>query len=151
MGESFHFYLPQKVYYGYAWTANGELEIKPGVEINLRLFEKKYADYSGDFFDKWIILNPAVNESDFNPDTIEKMTEISSISGGKTKIKSKEESLKDVFDTFIPDNFPNADNADIVFIIDVTYSMKWDIPVFQNEYPYIKSLLLKKVKNPGSR
>ena len=98
LGESFHFFLPEKVLYGYSWSRNGELEIKPGVEINLRLFEKKYADYSGDFFDQFITLNLSVNESDFNPGTIESLTEISKISEGNIKIKSKDETLKDIAD-----------------------------------------------------
>lgn len=148
LGDAFHFFLPPKVLYGYAWTANGEIEVKPGVEINLRIFEKKYADYGGDFIDQWIILKSSINENDFNSGTIESMTEISKTSGGNIKIKSKDESLKDVFDTFIPDNFPAGNDADIVFIIDVTYSMKGDIPVFQKEYPLIKEKLLSKIKNP---
>jgi len=61
LGEVFHFYLPPKVLYGYSWTRNGSISIEPGVKINLRLFEKKYADYSGKFKDQWITLKLSEN------------------------------------------------------------------------------------------
>ena len=47
-GEAFHIYIPARLIYGYPWSRNGEIEIGKGTFINIRSFEKKYADYTGD-------------------------------------------------------------------------------------------------------
>lgn len=51
MGEAFHIYIPEKLVYGYEWSRNGELTIGKGTFINIRSFEKPYADYTGDYMD----------------------------------------------------------------------------------------------------
>ena len=56
-GEAFHIYIPLKVQYGYPWARRGEIEIKDGIFMNIRAFGKKYADYSGGFFDNSFILD----------------------------------------------------------------------------------------------
>lgn len=50
-GPAFHIYVPSKLVYGYQWSRNGEVEIGKGTFINIRSFEKKYADYTGDYLD----------------------------------------------------------------------------------------------------
>lgn len=50
-GDAFHIYIPQTVVYGYEWSRNGEVELGKGTFINIRSFEKPYADYSGDYMD----------------------------------------------------------------------------------------------------
>lgn len=50
-GEAFHIYIPKTMVYGYEWSRNGEVEIGKGTFINIRSFEKPYADYSGDYMD----------------------------------------------------------------------------------------------------
>lgn len=49
--EAFHIYIPKTIVYGYPWTRNGEIELGKGTFINIRSFEKPYADYSGDYMD----------------------------------------------------------------------------------------------------
>lgn len=49
--EAFHIYIPQKLIFGYPWSRNGEIVIGKGTFINIRSFEKPYADYSGDYMD----------------------------------------------------------------------------------------------------
>lgn len=50
-GEAFHIYIPAVLEYGYPWTRNGVVRIQRGTFINIRAFEKPYADYSGAFAD----------------------------------------------------------------------------------------------------
>lgn len=50
-GPAFHIYVPEKLVYGYEWSRNGEVEIGKGTFINIRSFEKPYADYTGDYLD----------------------------------------------------------------------------------------------------
>ncbi len=49
--EAFHIYIPKKIVYGYEWSRHGEVELGKGTFINIRSFEKPYADYSGDYMD----------------------------------------------------------------------------------------------------
>ena len=49
--EAFHIFIPQTLVYGYEWSRNGEIEIGKGTFINIRSFEKPYADYTGAFMD----------------------------------------------------------------------------------------------------
>ena len=50
-GDAFHIYIPRTVVYGYEWSRHGEVELGKGTFINIRSFEKPYADYSGDYMD----------------------------------------------------------------------------------------------------
>lgn len=50
-GPAFHIYIPPVICYGYDWTRHGEVTIGKGTFINIRSFEKPYADYSGDYMD----------------------------------------------------------------------------------------------------
>lgn len=51
MGEAFHIYIPETIVYGYEWSRHGEIKIGKGTFINIRSFEKPYADYSGEYMD----------------------------------------------------------------------------------------------------
>ena len=50
-GPAFHIYIPETIIYGYEWSRHGEITIGKGTFINIRSFEKPYADYTGDFMD----------------------------------------------------------------------------------------------------
>lgn len=50
-GDAFHIFIPKTVVYGYEWSRHGEIELGKGTFINIRSFEKPYADYSGDYMD----------------------------------------------------------------------------------------------------
>lgn len=50
-GYAFHIFIPKTVVYGYEWSRHGEVELGKGTFINIRSFEKPYADYSGDYMD----------------------------------------------------------------------------------------------------
>ena len=49
--EAFHIYIPETIVYGYEWSRHGEVKIGKGTFINIRSFEKPYADYTGDYMD----------------------------------------------------------------------------------------------------
>lgn len=51
LGEAFHIYIPEELEYGYEWERHGSVKIGKGTFINIRTFEKKYADYTGNFMD----------------------------------------------------------------------------------------------------
>ncbi|MBP5519937.1 MAG: VWA domain-containing protein [Treponema sp.] len=48
---AFHIYIPETIIYGYDWSRKGEVTIGRGTFINIRSFEKPYADYTGDYMD----------------------------------------------------------------------------------------------------
>ncbi len=50
-GSSYHIFIPWVVAWGYPGTRSGQVFISDGTFINIRTFEKKYADYSGPFAD----------------------------------------------------------------------------------------------------
>ncbi len=50
-GPAFHIYIPETIVYGYEWSRHGEVKIGKGTFINIRSFEKPYADYTGDYMD----------------------------------------------------------------------------------------------------
>ena len=50
-GPAFHIYIPETIIYGYEWSRHGEVTIGKGTFINIRSFEKPYADYTGDYMD----------------------------------------------------------------------------------------------------
>ena len=50
-GPAFHIYIPETIVYGYEWSRHGEVTIGKGTFINIRSFEKPYADYAGDYMD----------------------------------------------------------------------------------------------------
>lgn len=145
LGEAFHFFLPETVIYGYPWTREGKIEIKPGVIINLRLFEKKYADYSGEFKDQWIELKLYYEETDYNKGVIENLKEITT---KKEIIISKNENIKDALLNNIIENIPVEYDLDVVFIIDTTLSMKEEMPIFKKNFPELFQTILKKCKYP---
>jgi hypothetical protein len=50
-GLAFHIYIPSEIYFGYEWSRHGTVKIGKGTFINIRSFEKKYGDYSGNYSD----------------------------------------------------------------------------------------------------
>lgn len=147
-GECFHIYIPSELIYGYPWTRNGTIKIGRGTFINIRAFEKKYADYTGEYFDNPYMFDlgavprkektveekpeeveevPALTD-DYNPVAAEKFEEI-----GDTLIYSRgpETLVEDIMKLF--DSIPEDKNVDVVFAIDATGSMADDIDKLRKE------------------
>lgn len=50
-GMAFHILIPAVLVYGYKWSRSGTVAVGNGTFINIRAFQKPYADYSGSFAD----------------------------------------------------------------------------------------------------
>ena len=149
-GEAFHIFIPSKIQYGYPWTRNGIVEIGKGTFVNIRAFSKKYADYTGSFFDNPYMFDfekrsipkkrveevkfvenvePVILTDAYNPEAGEKFSEISDFliysKGPETIVDDIMESINAIF--------PKK-SADIVFAIDATGSMKDDIEKLREEW-----------------
>ena len=159
-GEAFHIYIPAKLVYGYAWSRNGIVEIGKGTFINIRSFEKPYADYTGDFMDSPFMFNlevrknpkpkkepepaPVVLTDEYNPVASDKFKEISE---GIIYSKGPETIIDDINKILEP--IPNKDKLDVVFAIDSTGSMKNDLAKLKAEL--LPSLLKNFADAPNAR
>lgn len=126
MGQAFHIYIPETIVYGYEWSRNGEIKINKGTFINIRSFEKPYADYSGAFVDNPFMFNfipkkpvPVLTD-DYNPVASDTFKEIA---GDVIYSKGPESIIQDIHE-LLKDS---TENIDVVFCIDATGSMKNDI------------------------
>lgn len=55
-GQAFHIWIPYVIEFGYSWTRHGEVQVLDGTFLNLRAFEKPYADYTGEFSENPFLL-----------------------------------------------------------------------------------------------
>ncbi|HBD92879.1 MAG TPA: hypothetical protein DDY71_08940 [Spirochaetia bacterium] len=141
LGQAFRYFLPEKVLFGYDWSRKGEINIKPGIRINLRIFEQKYANYEGQFKDQWITLDLFITDARYNKKFLEDMKNT-----GKIIIKNIDDNNDDFFKKIIPENISIAPKQDIVFLIDTTSSMIEEFPSFKKVFPEICIEISKKVK-----
>lgn len=163
LGEAFHIFIPLKLAYGYEWSRNAVIEIGRGTFINIRTFEKPYADYTGEYMDSPFMFNletrrrakpnppppepPAekvVLTDDYNPAASQKFEEMSDFivysKGPETIVDDILEVLEDIGD---------KDNLDVVFAIDATGSMKNDIETLKKDL--LPALLKTFEKAKGAR
>lgn len=156
-GQAFHIYIPYQMVYGYPWSRNGTVTIGRGTFINIRSFEKKYGDYSGEYYDNAYMFDlgtpvvihkekttpievpeeipepepqpvPVLTD-DYNPVASEKFGEISEF---LTYSKGPETIVDDIMSALEAIN-PKR-KADVVFAIDATGSMKDDIEQLRKEW-----------------
>lgn len=145
-GEAFHIYIPEELSYGYPWTRNGKIPVEKGTFINIRSFEKPYADYTGSFADNPFMFNfeikqiktenpPVVEKKiiltdSYNPTATYAFDNIAKENGGKLIYSSGPESIiADIMESFNTIN--PKDKIDVVFCIDATGSMKDDIDILR--------------------
>ena len=152
-GECFHIYIPSEIVYGYPWTRNGSVKIGRGTFINIRAFEKKYADYSGEYFDNPYMFDlgsapskpvkeaenktvevpapveevPALTD-DYNPVAVEKFEELGDI---LLYSKGPETIIEDIMKLIA--KIPDGKTVDVVFAIDATGSMADDVDKLRKE------------------
>ena len=169
--EAFHIYIPETLVYGYEWSRHGEITIGKGTFINIRSFEKPYADYTGDYMDspfmfdlkvqKRIIKKPVpkpapepepepieepetVLTDDYNPVASERFKEMSD---DIIYSKGPETIIDDI--RGLLEDIKDKDNLDLVFAIDATGSMKNDIDKLKTD---MQPLLAELFGNtPGAR
>ena len=172
-GPAFHIYIPETIVYGYEWSRHGEVKIGKGTFINIRSFEKPYADYSGDYmdspfmFDLKITKRPAKKpapkpapEPKKEPEPLEEPETVLTDDYNPVASEKFKEMSDDIIyskgpDTIIDDirglleNIDNKDNLDLVFAIDATGSMKNDIDKLKTDmYPLLTEIF---GNNPGAR
>lgn len=147
--EAFHIFIPNEILYGYPWTRNGSVKIGKGTFINIRAFEKKYADYTGEYMDNPFMFDfrkPPVKEppsppvtaaekeaeeeviltDDYNSVAADKFNEIAGFGHGKMIFSKGPETLPDDIMKSLDEITPK-DKADVIFAIDTTGSMKDDM------------------------
>ena len=142
--QAFHIFIPLVLQYGYEWSRNGIVEVGKGTFINIRTFEKPYADYTGDYMDSPFMFNlearkkpkknppepepePAVILSaDYNPLASQKFSELSDF---VVYSKGPETIVADIMEILEDEGAP----LDVVFAIDATGSMKNDIETLKTD------------------
>ncbi len=125
-GMAFHIYVPMTLSYGYPWSREGEIQITRGTWLNLRAFEKPYADYTGSFQDNPFILNARIlppPEPEEGPrETKDILEEAAGRTGGEfSRAENPDELLKTI--TRIIDRVKGR-TIDVVLVVDTTVSMK---------------------------
>ncbi len=114
LGTAYKIYIPFQLTYGYPWSREGQVEVHRGTWLNIRTFEKPYADYTGGYMDNPFVLSmkelppPPIPEVLIDEDeppadiseAIQRIADVIGLSGG---------------------------NIDVVLVVDTTVSMKDDI------------------------
>jgi len=154
-GQAFHIFIPTVLQYGYEWSRNGVVEVGKGTFINIRTFEKPYADYTGDYMDSPFMFNlearkkpkknppepepepEVVLSADYNPLASQKFSELSDF---VVYSKGPETIVADIMEILEDEGAP----LDVVFAIDATGSMKNDIETLKTE---LLPALLEHFKN----
>ena len=154
-GPAFHIYIPETIVYGYEWSRHGEVTIGKGTFINIRSFEKPYADYSGDYMDSPFMFDlkvtkkpkPAPKPAPAPAPEPEPIPEPEPVEEPETVLTDDynplaSEKFKEMSDDIIYSKGPETiiedikgllegiedkDNLDLVFAIDATGSMKNDL------------------------
>lgn len=161
-GQAFHVYIPMEMIYGYPWTRNGSVKVKKGTFVNIRAFEKKYADYEGSFMDNPFMFDLQIPEppneppslvpvltDNYNPLAAATFNDIAGFSGGQMIVSDIEKLPKDIMDSL--ERISPKDNIDIVFAIDATGSMKDDVKVLREQWlPELKATLKRLDNSYGS-
>ncbi len=140
LGEVFHLYIPQTMVYGYPWTRSGEIEIKNGFFINIRTFEKPYADYTARFADNPYVLDISIIKTEkppellqnFNENTVQSFSSLAETAGGYVAFSKNPDDLLSKIQSILAPPDPEK-VIDIVFAIDATDSMSDDIDKLREE------------------
>ncbi len=162
-GPAFHIYIPETIVYGYEWSRNGEVTIGKGTFINIRSFEKPFADYTGDYMDspfmfdlkvtKRVVKKPAPKTEPAPLPEPQPIEEAEPIEEPETVLTDDynpvaSEKFKELSDDIIYskgpesiiddikgllENVEDKDNLDLVFAIDATGSMKNDIDKLKSD------------------
>lgn len=176
-GPAFHIYIPETIVYGYEWSRHGEVTIGKGTFINIRSFEKPYADYTGDYMDSPFMFDlkrskrvekkpveakasPAIEEAAPEPEVLDEPETVltddyNPIASEKFKEMSDDIIYSKGPETIIDDirslldDINDKDNLDLVFAIDATGSMKNDLEKLKTD---IRPLLAELFgENPKTR
>jgi hypothetical protein len=147
-GEAFRIFVPYVVIYGYPWSRQGELMVLDGTWLNIRAFEKPYADYEGVYADNPFVLKVVQKpmegppEGNYMEDTVENFTEIAKEGRGTTVFSRGYEDMVDEIGTIIGEC--EGRTLDLVLALDTTKSMEDNIP-------YLRELLVPLLEKHTAR
>ena len=142
--EAFHIYIPNKLVFGYTWSRYGQVEVGNRTFINIRTFEKLYADHSGKFADNPFYMNLLVVEKPKQEEpiyeTLVKKEETEPEYDTSIYNQVANQKLAEISEEMIYSKGPSSlvsdimkilnklrGNADVVFVIDGTGSMDDDL------------------------
>ncbi len=140
LGSAFHIYIPNQIQYGYPWARSAIITISTGTFINIRTFEKTYADYQGSFSDNPFMFDfnppPApepeekpILTDNYNPDAALAFNDIAS--GMMIYSQGPDTLVDDVMK--VVRNMEYSEKIDLVFAIDATGSMWDDIEILKRD------------------
>ena len=151
LGECFHIYIPNTIYFGYPWTRNGSVVIGKGVFINIRTFEMPYGDYTGSFMDNPFMFDLAPRKAppppppesepesveivltdDYNPVAALKFGELADEGGGLLFHSNLEQLTGDLIASV--EKIEPKSKVDLVLAVDTTGSMKNDMRVLREKW-----------------
>ena len=161
-GEAFHIFIPETIQFGYPWTRSGTITIGRGTFLNIRAFGKKYADYTGGFFDNPYMFdfgkkvkkenkNPPSEENNEVSDEKEEISVLTDAYNPLASVKFEEISDKLTFskgpDSIVEDltsalkEIDPKNKADVVFVLDATGSMKDEVEKLRKDWmPRLKEI-----------
>lgn len=119
-GEAFHVLIPFHLTYGYEWSRQGQLEVTRGTWLNIRTFNKPYADYTGKYQD-----NPFVLSMKELP---EKVTWTENQIKDFNPVETQRDMLEEIRSIL---SGHQGNSVELVLVIDTTISMKDDIAYVQ--------------------
>jgi len=139
-GRAFRILIPAVVVYGYPWSRSGSVAVGKGTFVNIRAFQKPYADYTGAFFDNPYEITvaaiapppapalppappsppPAPTEG-YDPATVSSFTAVADATKGKTAYVPEGGSTSDRIAGLI--DAAQGESLDLVICLDTTASM----------------------------
>jgi hypothetical protein len=145
-GDAYHVFVPLDVTYGYSYPGSreGQVEIRQGTWLNVRTFEKPYADYSGAYYDNPFILQmeelppptPAAMDVEKEEKILSSMAD--ETEGVFTPVDDTEAAAERIAELI-----NRGDDVDVVLVIDTTISMKNDVAFLrQNLIPLVQEQIM---------
>lgn len=127
LGRAFHIWIPHVIVYGYSWSRHGELEVIDGTFINIRSFEKPFADYEGVFKDNPFVLKIDDIMLNYIHEAVSSFKDITSLTGGDLVYAKSSTDIIPHIGRLIGvsgGKKPVSTSLDLMFVLDVTESMK---------------------------
>ncbi len=157
-GEAFHLYIPIEMIYGYPWERNGAVRVRKGTFVNIRAFEKPYADYEGSFADNPFMFDLKIPDppptppvkvpvltDNYNPKAAKSFESLAEDTGGKLVASNLNRLPEDIMESI--ERMSPKENIDIVFTLDATGSMKDDVKELRERWLPMLEEALKREGN----
>ena len=160
-GQAFHIWIPYIIEFGYAWTRHGEVQVLDGTFLNLRTFEKPYADYTGSYAENPFLLRvtqePVVFEKintvtytqalspKYMDGAVESFNSLAHENQGMLLYATDPQDI--LRQIQVPLKKGSESNIQVAFVIDATASMKDDIDEVRKSITPLIESYSKQYKN----